>query len=46
MGRIDRVKIVLRAAKLATDIDIATLSQNAVDLVNPQPAQHVANAFA
>ena len=46
MRRIDRVKIVLGTAKLATDIDITPLSQNAVDLVNSQPAQHVANTLA
>ena len=45
MRRIDRVKVVLSTAKLATDIDITTLSQNAVNLVNTQPAQHIADTI-
>lgn len=46
LRRIDRVKIVLRAAELAGDIDLATLGNDAFDLCRTQATQHVAHPLA
>ena len=42
---IDRIKAVLRAAKITTHLDLTLLRQDALDLIGAQATDHVAHTL-